>query len=131
MKVAIYDIQSGRIDRVVFGPKTQIQQQALDGESFLDITGNDAADDASWYVDLSGDEPGLRQRAAMNPSVSTSTGQAEITNMPDPCEIHWKGQYAEATGGAATLTFDEPGTYTLTLRAEPAYLPHTLEVDIP
>lgn len=122
----VYDTRSGAILRSGDAPESMHPAQTLGAnEAVVAAPG----DDVRQYVEI--DSVTVVDRAAMNPSVSTSTGQAEITNLPDPCEILWGEQLAEAAGGSATVTFDEPGTYELVLRAEPQYLEHTLEVDIP
>lgn len=124
----VYDEATGEILWTGNGPAALVGRQSP-GKGRAVLAGD--GDERSQYVDLSQDVPEVVDRMTMTPSVSTSPGQAEIANLPDPCEIRWGDQVAVATGGSATIQFDEPGTHTLTLRSEPQYLEHALEVGIP
>lgn len=122
----VYDVASGEILRSGTAPAAQHALQAIEpGEAVL----SEAGDDASEYVDLA--TLGVTARQAMTPATTITTGQVEITGLPLPCTIAWEGQEAEVTDGIATIDFDEPGDYALTIRARPQYLDHTLELTIP
>ena len=107
-------------------PDSMIERQVSAGNSYLRSNGKSGE---SHYVDLNG--PSIVERASIDPSVSTSSGEATLSGLPDPTTVKWSGQQAEATGGEATVQVDEPGTYTLTLEAGVEYLDTEIKVEIP
>jgi len=120
-----YDTATGAIIRSGQAAPAMVDLQADDGEAVIRAE----ASDATHYVDL--DTESVVERAAINPSVSTSTGQVTLSNLPDPCTIRWQKQSGEVTGGQATVTFDEPGQARLVIEREPTHVPHEITVTIP
>lgn len=94
--------EAGTMQRIVFDLLTIDQ-----GEPYLQATG----DIDSHYVDLATKAVMPKQAGA-----AVLNGQ-RLTNLPQPATIDIEGQIYTVTDGVADLTFDEPGTYTVTVRA--------------
>mgnify|MGYP006421436059 CR=1 FL=1 len=122
-----YQSTTGSIDKVVETSSSIDEKLESSQDAIVDETGN--ANDETHYVDLSG--PSIAERQPIDPSVSTQTGEATLSGLPDPTTVSWQGQFAEATGGTAAVQFSEPGVYTLLLEASVAYQPTEIEVTIP
>jgi len=122
----VYNLESGAILRTGNAPENMIDLQPKGNEAVL----KQSAKDDIHYVDLSSDTPVIRERSPIRPSVSTQTGEVTLSELPDPCTVSWGEQSAQATGGTATVQFDEPGTYALMLEAGAAYQSTKIEVAI-
>ena len=72
----------------------------------------------------------IKQRSELSPSVSTSTGQATLSNLPDGTVVRCLGE-SETSTGTTTIEADEPGTYSIQLDPPVTHKPKTIEVDIP
>ena len=123
----IYNTKSGQIEKVVITPDTISEKIKVGQQAIFDSTGN--ANDESHYVDLANTE--IQERKTVNPGVSTVTSKVTLSRLPDPCNVTWQRQTVQAAGGKATITFDEPGTYSLKLEGDVAYQPTEIEVQIP
>ena len=126
---ATFDINTGAIYSTGSCLAKNLLLQTL-GEPGIDvIEHNEEISDSTHYIDVSNQN--IIKRQIINPSISTSKGKVTLYNLPDQTIIIWQAQSAEATGGTATVQFDEPGMYTLYLDADVAYKPTEIEVQIP
>lgn len=123
----VYDTATGAIRSVVSGPSEALILQPAQGEALLVIT--EDANDLTHYVDLSTGE--LTARAALPYTLATDTGVVQLTGLPQSCTLSVLGQEYAVTDGAASITFDAPGVYTIGLAAEPMYLATQIEVVVP
>lgn len=113
--ITIYDINDGKINRVVGCPERAINYQLRAGEFYV----RGRFDDRVYYISDGMPEP----RPTMAPVVSGTT----INNLPAECRVR-VGQEAVVVGdGILELSFDFPGTYPVKLSCFP-YLDATVEV---
>lgn len=123
---AVYSAATGEILSTLTGfSQDEVKLNLSSGQELFE---GEARDTLHWIVPATGQR---MDRIEMVPTVTTAPGETRISNIPDPCTVIWEGQQGEATGGEVTITFDEPGTKQLTLKASPQYLDHEMEVEIP
>lgn len=130
-QILFYETATGAIRRVT-GLQDHVAdaKAAPDGQGKLEIVGDEIlGSPLLYYINLS--DLVIHERQTMALAVTPSTGQADLSNLPDPCTLTWGDQSAEVSGGQATITFDEPGDYRLLVRARPQFFDYPLEVTIP
>ncbi|MCH8505067.1 MAG: hypothetical protein LAT50_12170 [Ectothiorhodospiraceae bacterium] len=122
---AIYNLDSGEIVRQVACPTIALAHMQAGSNEAVYI--GDARDDLHWIDPQTGER---QDRLPIEPTVSTATGEATLSGLPDDTEVRCEGQ-AETVSGSIAIEFDLPGTYTITLRCPPRYLDTEIEVEIP
>jgi hypothetical protein len=130
MKVAVFKLAFGEINRVVEASASTAQNQAQPGEGWV-ACADDTNDLIHWINPvtlLREDRPAMP--GTLNKATITSDGQDEatISNLPQPCiaTINWEPY--EITDGTLVLTSDIPMVFKVEVEAFP-HLPATFEVE--
>jgi len=118
----IYDDQTGEvIARIAssMSPPLATGQALFDGD----------VDPESRYVDPTTKEPADKQSFAEH--VTTTTGQATISNLPAATQVTCNGASTQVDDGTITISCDIPGAYSVELSNVPRYVDKALAVTIP
>ena len=126
---ATFDTNTGIIYSTGSCLTKNLSLQTLEEPGIDVIEHNEEISDSTHYIDVSNQN--IIKRQIINPSISTSKGKVTLSHLPNPITINWNNQSAEVIGSVATIEFDEPGEYILTLEAGVKYLPTEIKVDIP
>lgn len=129
MKVAIFDVSTGRICRIFEGPESMVAMQAQAGEEWI-ACAEDTIDLSHWIDPttlLRKDRlpmPGTLDKTQI---LADGTDLATIHNLPG-CTVTFKGQQYPVEDGSFEFTADIPGTFIVAIEAFP-YLPATFTVE--
>lgn len=124
--LAIFDIGSGEINRVVECPEDHLEVQAEDGEGVVIVRESDSVQDDTHYVE-NGE---IRKKSIYSPSIEVSGLTATIADIPEGVMVSAKGASCLADGGLVEIEFDAPGRYHISLTGLVEYKEEFLEVTI-
>ncbi len=112
IRVAFYNLVTGRIRATMEGSPEQIGANVLDGESYKVITSfNSDVSDETHYVDIESEWHGIAQRQAYT-----------LDALPLPCTLKIDGERYDITE-QPDLSFEWPGAYVINVIPEsPAFL---------
>ncbi|WP_163557590.1 hypothetical protein [Halomonas sp. NO4] len=119
------------IHRIVTLPKgsdKEAEGNCLDGERFIAVDVS-SFDDTTHYVDLSGDEPVVKERESLDTTHTIAGLEVTFQALPSGTEIEVNRQTMIADGDDV-IEFDLPGTYSISLAGPPAYRDEELEVTV-
>lgn len=118
--VAIYNINSGKIQSLLQCPDSVLDLHYGVGENYIEITSKHDAE-GKWVVDGV-----LVDRPTMTPTVNGLI----ITDLPIPCSLTTYGETYEIPDGEVTLSYDLAGEYEVKVEAFP-YLDWEVTVEQP
>jgi hypothetical protein len=114
-EITLYDPLTGRIQTtgVVSQGTYEIDQPKVDGHY----------EDATHYIDLE------TKQAMERLSCPATLSGSVLSSLPTPCKITINGKAYDCVDATATLSFPQPGVYTITVTAYP-YLDGHFEVTV-
>ena len=130
MKTYVLYSSDGAIGKITIVPIKLSTPEEILGDltslSYMELDGARVITPSTEYVDVA--TKTIVPRPTLTPTISATSVPADgtttidITGLPNPTDFELEGP-ARASGtttdGTLQLTFDTPGTYTLTLRAWP------------
>ena len=128
---AVYDISTGKIERIYNGPPEEALIQAQPGEGIVAIA--DGLDDESAYIATGVTEPQPKTEFPLSVSATQITAdgidECLITGVPAGTEVTWPdGQTDIVSDGEVAFAVDLPGEYILKFSAVP-YLTQEVAIE--
>lgn len=125
---AIFDKSTGEILSNYFGPPKTVSDQLSAGLGAAPC--DESVTDTTHWVDQSGHKRVIREKAPLEPSVSTDGLTVTLIDLPEGLSVSVMGELAITDEEPLEIEFELPGTYTIELSGLVPYLAQALEVSV-
>ncbi len=128
MDVTVYNLETGRIERIITASISLAQNQAGYGESWLVGSANPCFQYVDLVTGLIAQRPTMPGTLDKPQILADGLDLATISNLPQPCTVTFAGQTYLVEDGEFAFTADIHGSYIVEVEAFP-HLPATFTVE--